>query len=173
MKPSLLTLAFPVLALACSSSSSSPGDGGLAEAGDATTPLDAASDGAPADAGEDASVNGCTPADFAANDHTAAGDPRVIQAPNDATPAQFLPRCMRVKVNQTVTWQGDLADHPISYTITARAGGDAGDAGSTFVQGLPDGAPTQNTGTMGQPATIAFRCDNHPSVMFGAVDVVE
>jgi plastocyanin len=171
--PYLLLCFLPAAALACSSTSSSPSDGGLAEAGDAAS-TDAAADGSPADAGADGTtaVNGCTEADFAASDHTAAADPRIVQAPNDALPVQFTPQCMRVKVGQTITWQGDLAAHPISYVVTAASGVQVADASSLFVVGLPDGSPNQNTGTMGQPGTIAFKCDNHPTVMFGAVQVV-
>ena len=172
MKLPYLFLCFlPAAALACSSTSSSSSDGGLAEAGDAAS-TDATADGAASDAGTDAAVNGCTEADFAANDHTAAADTRIVQAPNDALPLQFAPHCMRVKVNQTITWQGDLADHPISYVVKAASGTAAPDAASLFVVGLPDGSPNQNTATMGQAGTIAFKCDNHPTVMFGAVQVV-
>jgi plastocyanin len=157
--------------VACSSSSTTSPGGGGGDAGGG----DAASDsGGPQDAGGDGntSISGCMPADFAANDHTATSDPRVIQAPIVATPAQFSPRCMRVKVGQTVTWQGDLASHPISYKITARDGSGGADGGTAFVIGAPDGAATMNTATGQQPMTIEFKCDSHPTTMFGAVDVV-
>ena len=39
--------------------------------------------------------NDCTPFDFASNDHTAPGDPRVITFPVDPAPAQYQPRCMK------------------------------------------------------------------------------
>ncbi len=115
---------------------------------------------------------GCTAADFAANDRTAEGAERVILAPDGPAPAQFSPRCMRVRVGQTITWQGDLASHPISYTIVATSGGGSREAGSTFVVGDPEGGATQNTALCGEPMTIAFTADDHPTIMFGAVDVV-
>jgi hypothetical protein len=90
---------------------------------------DASASDASVDAGP-AAINGCTPADFAANDHTAPADSRIIQAPNDMTG---------------------------SFTATV---------------GAPDGSPDINTVIAHQPGSIAFKCSNHPAIMFGAVQVV-
>lgn len=160
------------LGAACSSSSSSPsGATGDAGDGDASTTADGAADAAVADAAP-ATVNGCTAADFEANDRTADAAERVILAPDVPAPAQFSPHCMRVRVGQTVTWKGDLTSHPISYKLASTADGGFGDAATVFVLGDADGGATQNTARADEPLTIAFTCDNHPSIMFGAVDVV-
>jgi hypothetical protein len=158
--------------VACSSSSNTaptpPGEGGsTADAATDATSAVGASDGAVQ------AVNGCTEADFAANDHTAATDPRVIAAPTVAAPAQFTPHCMRVKVDQLITWSGDLADHPVDFMVIVPRDVDAGpDASIAAIVGAPDGAATMDTLKVPFPATVAFNCSNHPKVMFGAVEVV-
>jgi hypothetical protein len=96
----------------------------------------------------------------------------VILAPEGPEPAQFSPRCMRVRIGQTITWKGDLKSHPISYKLVSTAQGGFGDAGSTFVIGDADGGATQDTARSDEPLTMAFTCDDHPTIMFGAVDVV-
>lgn len=158
---------------ACSSTTVSPAEN---RGVDGVLPSDACAPAVPvpADAGPGAGrpVNGCTAADFAANDRTAEGAERVILAPDGPAPAQFTPHCMRVRIGQTVTWKGDLESHPISYKLVATSRGGFGDAGSTFVVGDADGGATQNTAETGEPMTISFTCDKHPTIMFGAVDVV-
>lgn len=157
-----LSLSFAIFA--CSTSSVAPYTSypGV----DGSAPPDAGPSDAAADAGP-GPINGCTSADFAANDHTAPADSRIIQAPNDVTPAQYLPHCMRVKVEQLVTWQGDLADHPLELVLHA----DGPDAGS-FTIGAPDGSPDGTTVIAHQSGTLAFKCRVHPSTMFGAVQIV-
>lgn len=156
---------------ACSSSSNpNPSTIDMSDAGVDGFVSDASASDASVDAGP-AAINGCTPADFAANDHTAPADSRIIQVLNDMTPAQFSPHCMRVKVDQLVTWQGNLADHPLDFVLgTDGAGPDAGSFTATV--GAPDGSPDINTVIAHQPGSIAFKCSNHPAIMFGAVQVV-
>jgi hypothetical protein len=160
-------------AAACSSpSSSSPSpsndggsdstDGPASDSGTAEVIADAAP----------ATVNGCTAADFAANDRTADAAERVILAPDGPAPAQFSPHCMRVRASQTVTWKGDLSSHPISYKLIAAADGGFNDAATVATHGDADGGATQDTVQANDEMTIAFRCDEHPTIMFGAVDVV-
>ncbi len=156
---------------ACSSSSIGPSTADTTDGGvDGFVPSDAGASDAPVDTGPEP-INGCTPADFAANDHTAEADSRIIQAPIDKTATQFSPHCMRVKVDQLVTWQGDLADHPLHFVLDADGSGP--DAGSfTGTLGAPDGSPDIDTMIAHQPGSIAFTCSDHPAIMFGAVQVV-
>ena len=163
-----------ILGLAISACSSTTVGPSANRAVDGALPLDGCPPAVPVDAGPGPAgpVNGCSPADFAANDRTAEGAERVILAPDVPAPAQFTPHCMRVRIGQTVTWKGDLESHPISYKLVATSRGGFGDAGSTFVVGDADGGATQNTAEAGEPMTISFTCDKHPTIMFGAVDVV-
>lgn len=100
------------------------------------------------DAGGGGSVNGCTT--YA--DQTAAGGAITW----DFTVA---PKCVKVKVGQTVTWTGDFATHPLAPFN--------GDASNPIVIG------TAGTSKITFPVagTFGFHCLNHPS-MLGAVQVV-
>jgi len=167
MKRFLLWLPFAIATAACSSS------GGVApRPSEGTVPSETsevgAADAQVADASSGA-VDGCTEEDFAANDHTAESDPRIIQAPLDKEPVQFSPHCMRVRVEQVVTWQGALAEHSLRYVLSAD-GEDAGAFNATV--GAPDGSPDVDTVTAHQPGKIVFTCTDHPSIMFGVVQVV-
>ena len=169
MRLSFSSWIFSFAIVACSSSSIGPSTADTTDGGvDGFVPSDAGASDAPVDTGP-GPINGCTPADFAANDHTAEADSRIIQAPTDMIPLQFSPHCMRVKVDQLVTWQGDVADHPLDFAL----GTDGPDAGSfTGTLGAPDGSPDIDTIIAHQPGSIAFKCSNHPTIMFGAVQVV-
>jgi plastocyanin len=117
-------------------------------------------------------VNGCTEADFAANDRTAPGADRTLVGPVTPTPAQFSPHCMRVKATQTVTWTGDFDSHPLTFKLVSTTdGGFVNDAATDVVIGA-DGGTSPITITPKERMTIAFTCTLHPSVMFGAVDAV-
>jgi plastocyanin len=166
----LSTAALAGGAAACSSSStaspaaSDAGGGADLDAGDASA--DATADASPA------TVNGCTEADFAANDRTAPGADRTLQGPATPTPAQFSPHCMRVKATQTVTWTGDFDSHPLTFKLVSTTdGGFVNDAATEVVIG-PDGGTSPITVTPNERMTIAFTCTAHPTVMFGAVDAV-
>ena len=168
----IASFAAALAAAAACSSSSSPSSPPAADAGGGDSATDG---GGGADVVTDAApntVNGCTVADFAANDRTAAGAERVIQAPDVPAPAQFSPHCMRVRVGQTVTWKGDLLSHPISFKLVSTTDGGFGDAATVATVGDPDGGATQDTVQANEPMTIRFTCSNHPTLMFGAVDVV-
>ena len=129
--------------LGCSTSSSSP-SGGTDSGGGGSTD----------------SVNGCTAADFAANDLSAQSKTRQITFPTGATPAQYQPACITIAVGQSVTFTGSFTNHPL-----VQAGGDP----SVFIQSTSSGT----TATFGFPVggTYGFQCSNHPSVMKGAVFV--
>jgi plastocyanin len=151
----LSAIALSVFACACASNSAT--GGGAGDSGAQAPPPDA---GLP--------VNGCDEAQFAANDHTADGDPRIIHAPPGAAPQQYAPNCMRIKAGQTVTVFGDDGDHPVDYAkvsgpdpypIVTGSGGSV-DAGMTF------------TLTISDPGVVKFNCDIHPTQMKGAIEVV-
>jgi plastocyanin len=128
--------------LGCSSSSASP------------------SGGADSGGGSSDSVNGCTTADFAANDLTAQSNARVITFPTAAAPAQYQPACVTIAVGQSLTFNGSFTNHPL-----VQAGGDP----SVFITSTSTGT----TATFGFPVggTYGFQCSNHPSIMKGAVFV--
>lgn len=162
MKTSLFVGSIVVLALTglhCSSSSTGPADAGNADTGAADSGADAATIDAGADAG--ATVNGCTPADFAASDETAAAAPRAIAFPMGGAPAQFTPHCMKIKVGQSVSWNGNFSAHPLEAM-----GGDSGNPIAQVSTGTTTSIAFPSAGTFG------FDCANHPSSMFGAILVV-
>ena len=141
-----VALAAP-LALGCSSSSTSGGGGN-----DAGSGSDAANDtGAAVDSG--AALNGCTT--FV--DHTAAADPRALTW--SLAISSSPDRCMKIKVGQSVTWNGSFTTHPLHD--------DGGDAPN------PISASTSPTGPIAFPAagTFGYICGVHAS-MNGAILVV-
>jgi plastocyanin len=158
------------LLVGCSSSTTNnpPADAGASDTG-SNPPSDAGT----TDAADSAlpSTNGCTAIEFAANDETAAGAARVVRVPADFTPVQFNPQCLRVKVGQTVTWSGDLTDHPLNISFVA-ADGTTSDGGISVTIGDADGGTSRDTVTAHVPGTLAVKCDVHPSIMFGAVEFV-
>ncbi len=143
---------------ACSSTPSGE-DGGT----DAQSPTDSATnDSAIKDsqatdvAAEAGPVNGCT----AFTDDTTDGG--VITGPSDFNPAQYTPNCVHVKVGQSVTWNVDLTDHPL-----APAGGDTPNPIN------PIGTGTSVTYSFPNAGTFGFHCAQHPTLMFGAVEVTQ
>ena len=147
----LVLAAVAACATACSSSST----GG--------TEVDAASPSPDAGASPDSGlpVNGCGEAQLAANDHTGASDPRTIQAPPGATPQQYMPSCMRVRVGETVTFVGDNAHHPVdTFAFSGPGMPVVASVGTTF------------TVTMAAPGIVRFNCDVHPTTMNGAIEFV-
>jgi plastocyanin len=135
--------------------------GGCSSSSTTTTGTDAGGGGGGGDAGgAGESVNGCTAADFAANDLSAPSNARKITFPSTATPAQYSPACFTIAVTQSVTWSGDFVSHPLT-----QAGGDP----STWITTTSTGT----TATFGFPVggTYGFECSNHPSIMKGAVYV--
>ena len=123
------------------------------------------------DAGHDAAplvVEGCAEADFAASDETPAGAARLVQVPTAQAPSPFTPRCMRVKVGQTVTFRGDLASHPLDFDVTLLGGPGT----AKYTLSGPDGSANENTVTVLNQGYVTYKCANHPTVMRGAVQVV-
>jgi plastocyanin len=158
-----------VFAAGCSANSgtSAGTDGGAAP--DAQAP-DAPATDAPAMGAPDSGlpVNGCGEADFAASDHTAANDPRVIQAPPGAVPQQYVPSCIRIKAGQTVTFVGDNADHPVDH---AEVSGGMPYPILTGTQPFGDGGMAFII-TVSEPGVVRFNCDIHPTLMNGAIEIV-
>jgi plastocyanin len=124
---------------------------------------DAAFDAAPVDAPADASdlVNGCTPA--MAVDLTDPGASRSIQISDDF----YTPRCLRIAVGQSVTWNGDLDRHPLAPGILR----------PSMVEVQPGSPiPMVSTGlsamaTFPDAGLWAFYCPLHPPGMAGVVYV--
>jgi plastocyanin len=112
------------------------------------------------DAGVGESVNGCTPADFAAHDLSLPASSRTITFPSVAAPAQYSTPCFTIAVGQSVTWNGDFSSHPLS-----QVGGDP----SMWITTTSSGT----TATFAFPVggTYGFECLVHPSLMKGAIFV--
>jgi plastocyanin len=142
------------------------GDGGSTDAGD---------DGATSDAGDgggDAGlvVNGCGEAQFAANDARDAGTP-VISFPDDAGANMYQPKCVRISVNQSVTFRGDFTMHPLQQQPNT-AGSPLPLNGSAYA-GDGGAQPQDMTYLFNQAGTFGYECSVHGAGgMNGAVDVV-
>ena len=167
----LATAALNTCTSACSSSTASTPATPAAEAGaDA-----AASDATPAtpDAGapdtSTAIAVRCTQAEFDQKAGTGGGDftgfgGADISFPTTGAPAQYTNHCVKVKVGSNVTWAGSFSSHPLQP-----AGGDT-----------PTPIPSQSTDpaagavsvVMSTAGTYGFECGFHPTIMFGAVQVV-
>ena len=100
-------------------------------------------------------VNGC--ADGAYIDMTGASAPRAITW--DLSVGTL---CWKVKVGHTVTWNGDLATHPLTAS-----GGDA--AGNPIPARKDSG--TSHAQVFGGAGTFGFKCGVH-ATMKGAIRVV-
>lgn len=105
----------------------------------------------------------CTETELAANDKTDGGELEITWN-TGANPAQYTNRCARVRVGANVTFSGSFVQHPLEP-----AGGDA-----------PNPIPYTATDPPGgklvvrfeSPGTFGFRCEFHPTLMFGAIRVV-
>jgi plastocyanin len=166
---SLLVAAASVYA--CSSSTTAApaaptGEAGTdAATGDATP---AAPDAGGADTSTPLAIR-CTQAEFDQKAGTGGGDftgfgGADISFPTTGAPAQYVNHCVKVKVGANVTWAGSFSSHPLMP-----AGGDT-----------PTPIPSQSTDPDGgavsvimtTAGTFGFECGFHPSIMFGAVQVV-
>jgi plastocyanin len=140
--------AFVVFALGCSSTTST-GGGGVADSGSS----DAAADtGAAVDSGTP--LNGCTT--FV--DHTDAADARTLTW--GLSIASSADRCMKIKVGQSVTWNGNFSTHPLHD--------DGGDVPNPI-----NGAGTSPAGPIAFPiaGSFGYICGVHAS-MNGTILVV-
>jgi plastocyanin len=146
-------------------------DAGVDSGVDAGVGVDAGDD-ASADASDDSGVDG---GDGGSNDSgitingctsfTDLSDPaasRVVQGPSGSGPVQYTPSCMTIKTGQSVTFQeGDFSNHPlepVNGTMPSPITGTS--VGTTVTFAFP---------TVG---TYGFKCEFHPDIMFGAINVV-
>ncbi len=123
-----------------------------------TTPSGTDAGGGGGGGGE--TVNGCSAADFAMNDLSAASAARVIAFPTGAAPAQYTPACITIAVGQSVTWNGAFASHPLQ-----QSGGDP----SMWITTTNTGSTANFSFPVG--GTYGFDCQFHPTVMKGAIFV--
>lgn len=151
-------------------------DGGtVAEGG--TTPSDSGSvtDTGTVDTGVDAGPApiACTEAeldapsaDFRGTDAGGQGAGGAdISFPNDDAPAQYVNRCVKIKVGQTVTFAGAFNKHPLQSF-----GGDSPSPIPALTNVTPDAGALEVTFTTA--GEFGFRCQFHPNFMRGAVKVV-
>lgn len=87
-----------------------------------------------------------------------------ISFPTDAQPAQYTNRCIKVKFGTEVTFKGNFGAHPLEP-----AGGNT----PTPIPTTPDVPNGILTVKMTNTGTFGFQCQVHPSMMFGAIQVVE
>jgi plastocyanin len=102
-------------------------------------------------------LNDCT----TFRDATAESDPRAIVW--DFGVATSDDRCMRVKLGQTVTWNGNFATHPL---------GTQGGNSPNPIAAPSTPTPESRTVTFGNTGTFGYVCTRHSS-MKGAIQVVE
>lgn len=100
------------------STETSPTDPAADRATDGGTTSDAANlDAAPApphDASADSAPSACAALDFLLNDQRGPNKARLITFPGGGPQAEYAPRCMTVRVGQSVTWQGDFTVDPLA-----------------------------------------------------------
>ena len=86
---------------------------------------------------------------------------RAISFPTGLSPAQYTPNCIKIKVGQTVTWNGAFANHPLMPF-----NGDSNNPVTLTSTGTTKGFAFPAAGTYG------FGCQFHSFSMFGAIQVV-
>ena len=114
-------------------------------------------------------VGGCSQADFDAPAGANGGDLTAqanveITFPTGPAPAQYTNRCAKVKVGTTVTFKGSFFNHPLQPN--------GGDIPTSIVLQSTD--PDGGSLVVAMPAkgTYGYECMFHPSLMFGAIQVV-
>lgn len=114
-------------------------------------------------------VGGCSQADFdapaGANGGDLAAQPTVeVTFPTGPAPAQYTNRCAKVKAGSTITFKGSFFNHPLQPN--------GGDMPTPIV--LQNSDPDSGSITVTFPAmgTYGYECMFHPSLMFGAIQVV-
>ena len=101
-------------------------------------------------------VNGCT----AYTDLTAQ-TATTITFPTGASPAQYSQPCIKVKVGTAITFSGSFSSHPL--------GPSGGDTPNPITAGS---SGTSATFTATAVGTFGYHCGFHPTVMLGAIEVV-
>jgi plastocyanin len=131
-----------------------------------TTTKDAGTDGGTTtttDGGTDGSttaqvVNGCKDTDFVDLTSSAVAN---ITFPSGAAPQQYSTPCVTVKVGSSVNFAGAFSSHPLTPV--------GGDTPSPIIATSAGTNASFNVTTVG---TFGFECALHPTVMHGAIRVV-
>jgi plastocyanin len=150
-----------VVDLVDSGKSASSTDGGSAADGSTTTDGAATCNyinGGPV-------VPDCSDGDLAKENHTAPGDPRVIQAPSGDSESPFVPDCMTIKAGQSVTFRGKLTSHPVIPRERSTLP-------NPIFPSDPTTNPTEVTYAFPCPGDYNFACKNHKDQMLGTIRVV-
>jgi plastocyanin len=149
----------------CGSSGSSGGvsDGGAGD-GSSSGGQDASGDGATVQCPPTGSaIPKCSLGELSQSIHTAPDDPRLIRAPSDNKEAPYVPNCMMIRAGQSVTWQGDLRDHPLT---------DREDSDEPNPSRPTSVDATTVTYTFPCPGDFNFSCRNHRDTMLGTIRVL-
>jgi plastocyanin len=145
---------------------SSGGGGGDAGGGSSSgTSGTSGGDGAPVQCAPPSgtAIPKCSVGELSQNIHTAADDPRLIRAPADDKEAPYTPNCMMIRAGQSVTWQGDLRDHPLT---------DREDSDEPNPIRPTSVDATSVTYTFPCPGDYNFSCRNHRDSMLGTIRVL-
>jgi plastocyanin len=97
-------------------------------------------------------VNGCT--SFTAG--------TTVTGPSGDTPSQYTPNCISIAKGGSVTWNVDFTAHPLEV-----------ENGTSPSPITTTSSGTTVTFTFPNAGTYGFNCQNHPSIMFGAVEVTQ
>jgi plastocyanin len=87
-----------------------------------------------------------------------------VTFPTGVSPAQYTNRCAKVKAGSTVTFKGSFLNHPLQPS--------GGDAPTPIVLTNMDPDGGSLVVTMPTKGTYGYDCTFHPSLMFGAIQVV-
>lgn len=161
----------PAAVYACSSeiapaiTNPTGGDAAAIEGGDKPGAVDSGQ----VDTGLDTSGPRCTQAELDQSVGPGGGDFTAMTSveitfPTDGAPAQYTNRCAKVKVGTTVTFSGSFSSHPLEPN-----GGDKPTPIPSDTMDVDGGGLDVTMTTAG---TYGFECAFHPSIMFGAIQVV-
>lgn len=149
-------------------------DSGTSGTDGAVTDANQTSDSNIADGGVDANVPApCSESDLdlPSNDFrgTDAGGQGIggadVSFPFNDSPAQYVNRCVKIKVGQQITFAGSFSSHPL-----AAYGGDTPSPIPALTNADQDGGAL--VVVFNAAGTFGYRCDIHRTLMTGAVKVV-
>ncbi len=139
------------------------------DAADARSDADASADAADAIADTAAAPIRCTQAEFdkpfdaTGGDFTAYTGVNIV-FPTVAAPTQYTNHCAKVKVGTSVTFVGSFSKHPLQPS--------GGDTPSPIPATSTDTTTGYAGFTVTTPGTFGYQCAYHPTMMFGAIQVV-
>lgn len=105
----------------------------------------------------------CTDAELAANAVTDGGTVE-ITFPTASAPAQYTNHCVTIKAGSSVTFTGSFLNHPLEP-----AGGDEPNPITKTDADQPD---NKLVVTFPNAGSFGYRCEFHPTSMYGAIRVV-